>query len=327
MIEKSWYELYPIMSSFIQIVSLIVWPLIFSGTFSQSYFSWLDFQCIKSNEKLRKILKVSTLIWSERQADQINALVRAKASLFQIKRGFADEGIRIYVEHISLVTVPNLVSIQHHAKCNIMQHDSCFFTCNITSSREWFEMITLQFSISVKRSNEIRSVQKELRSESRHHSHALRQLKTSQRAKFVRLKGIPEDKHSVENTVEKVSELLEYLGFQIEERDIERANRVGGSKDEDGHGPRAIVMELISERLKHSILREAAVKVSAYFCKFSNVPDRSLPDCSLSCSSNFAFSLDTLRTRFLTMRLLSLWKKQRPCMCLQWIRAVAWFRM
>ena len=62
--------------------------------------------------------------------------------------------------------------------------------------------------------------------------------------------------------MEKVSELLEYLGFQIEERDIERANRVGGSKDEDGHGPRAIVMELISERLKHSILREAAVKVS-----------------------------------------------------------------
>lgn len=118
MIEKSWYELYPIMSSFIQIVSLIVWPLIFSGTFSQSYFLWLDFQCIKSNEKLRKILKVSTLIWSERQADQINALVRAKASLFQIKRGFADEGIRIYVENISFGT--KLVSIQHHAKWNIM---------------------------------------------------------------------------------------------------------------------------------------------------------------------------------------------------------------
>jgi len=164
-------------SSLIQIVSLIVWPLIFS---------------------------VSTLIWSERQADQINALVRAKASLFQIKRGFLDEGVR---------------------------------------------------------SNEIRAIQKELRSESRHHSHTLRQLKTSQRAKFVRLKGIPEDKHSVENTVEKVSELLEYLGFQIEEKDIERANRVGGNKDEDGKGPRAIVLELISERLKHSILREAAVKL------------------------------------------------------------------
>ena len=46
--------------------------------------------------------------------------------------------------------------------------------------------------------------------------------------------GIPEDKHSIENTVEKVSELLEYLGFQIEEKDIERANRVGTGKDEDG---------------------------------------------------------------------------------------------
>ena len=93
-------------------------------------------------------------------------------------------------------------------------------------------------------------------------------MKTSQRAKFVRLKGIPEDKHSVENTVEKVSELLEYLGFQIEEKDIERANRVGGNKDEDGKGPRAIVMELISERLKHSILREAAVKVRRVWLNF-----------------------------------------------------------
>ena len=79
--------------------------------------------------------------------------------------------------------------------------------------------------------------------------------------------------------MEKVSELLEYLGFQIEERDIERANRVGGSKDEDGHGPRAIVMELISERLKHSILREAAVKVSIS-CKVQGVckePTRKQP--------------------------------------------------
>lgn len=86
--------------------------------------------------------------------------------------------------------------------------------------------------------------------------------------KFVRLKGIPEDKHSIENTVEKVSELLEYLGFQIEEKDIERANRVGGGKDDDGKGPRAIVMELISERLKHSILREAAVKLRFVFKYF-----------------------------------------------------------
>ena len=55
------------------------------------------------------------------------------------------------------------------------------------------------------------------------------------------------------------------MGFQIEEKDIERANRVGGGKDDDGKGPRAIVMELISERLKHSILREAAVKLRLVF--------------------------------------------------------------
>ena len=85
------------------------------------------------------------------------------------------------------------------------------------------------------------------------------------------MKGIPEDKHSIENTVEKVSELLEYLGFQIEEKDIERANRVGGGKDDDGKGPRAIVMELISERLKHSILREAAVKLRSGFQIFQNI--------------------------------------------------------
>ena len=61
---------------------------------------------------------------------------------------------------------------------------------------------------------------------------------------------------------------MEYLGFQIEEKDIERANRVGGGKDDDGKGPRAIVMELISERLKHSILREAAVKLRLVFLIF-----------------------------------------------------------
>jgi hypothetical protein len=72
------------------------------------------------------------------------------------------------------------------------------------------------------------------------------------------LKGIPEEGHGTENTAEKVSELLEYLGFEIEAADIERANRVGG-RDHDG--PRAIVMELNSERLKHAILGEAAVKL------------------------------------------------------------------
>jgi len=50
-----------------------------------------------------------------------------------------------------------------------------------------------------------------------------------------------------------VSELLEYLGFSIDTRDIERANRVGGH-DKENNGPRAIVMELVSERLKHAIL-------------------------------------------------------------------------
>ena len=74
----------------------------------------------------------------------------------------------------------------------------------------------------------------------------------------MRLKGIPEEGHGTENTAEKVSELLEYLGFEIEAADIERANRVGG-RDHDG--PRAIVMELTSERVKHAILGEAAVKL------------------------------------------------------------------
>ena len=55
-----------------------------------------------------------------------------------------------------------------------------------------------------------------------------------------------------------MSELLEYLGFSIEPSDIERANRVGGH-DKEGNGPRAIVMELVSERLKHAILGEARV--------------------------------------------------------------------
>ena len=48
------------------------------------------------------------------------------------------------------------------------------------------------------------------------------------------------------------------MGFEIEASDIERANRVGGR---DHEGPRAIVMELTSERLKHAILGEAAVKL------------------------------------------------------------------
>ena len=58
-----------------------------------------------------------------------------------------------------------------------------------------------------------------------------------------------------------MTELLEYLGFDIETNDIERANRVGGGQDKEQNGPRAIVMELVSERLKHAILAEAAVKL------------------------------------------------------------------
>ncbi|CAG5096182.1 Oidioi.mRNA.OKI2018_I69.XSR.g14507.t1.cds [Oikopleura dioica] len=104
----------------------------------------------------------------------------------------------------------------------------------------------------------LQDLNKELRSEARHHSHSLRQIKQGQRAKFLRLKGIPEEGQGNENTAEKVSELLEYLGFEIEASDIERANRVGGR---DHEGPRAIVMELTSERLKHAILGEAAVKL------------------------------------------------------------------
>ena len=41
------------------------------------------------------------------------------------------------------------------------------------------------------------------------------------------------------------------MGSLIEEKDIERNNRVGGGKDDDGKSPRAIAMEVISERLKH----------------------------------------------------------------------------
>ena len=97
--------------------------------------------------------------------------------------------------------------------------------------------------------------------------------------------------------------MLEYLGFQIEESDIERANRVGGGRDDDGKGPRAIgtyytfytrhikhilVMELISERLKHSILREAAVKLR--YDRFS----KEIVDTD--------FDLDIHRTQYWTMK-------------------------
>ena len=90
--------------SLLHICALIIWPLLFS---------------------------ISTLLWSERQADTIHYLIKAKASLYTLDR-----------------------DIQ-------------------------FERDT---------GAKIQSIQKELRAESRHHAHALRALKTSQRAKFVRLK-------------------------------------------------------------------------------------------------------------------------------------------
>ena len=70
--------------------------------------------------------------------------------------------------------------------------------------------------------------------------------------------GIPEDPD--EDTVEKIIELLEYLGYQVEADEIERANRVG-EKSADKTTPRAIVVELVSFKLKQSILKEAAQKL------------------------------------------------------------------
>lgn len=53
---------------------------------------------------------------------------------------------------------------------------------------------------------------------------------------------------------------MEYLGYQVEADEIERANRVG-SKNDAKVGPRAIVVELVSYKLKQSILIEAANKL------------------------------------------------------------------
>ena len=72
------------------------------------------------------------------------------------------------------------------------------------------------------------------------------------------IKGIPEDPD--EDTSEKILELLEYLGYQVEADEVERANRVG-EKSTDKTVPRAIVVELVSYKLKQSILREAAQKL------------------------------------------------------------------
>lgn len=59
----------------------------------------------------------------------------------------------------------------------------------------------------------IRSMQKELRAESRHHAHALRALKTTQRAKFVRLK-VPLTKFNPKikiNSEKKFRDEIRYL--------------------------------------------------------------------------------------------------------------------
>ena len=79
-----------------------------------------------------------------------------------------------------------------------------------------------------------------------------------QRVDFSAFLGIPEDPD--EDTVEKIIELLEYLGYQVEADEIERANRVG-EKSADKTTPRAIVVELVSFKLKQSILKEAAQKL------------------------------------------------------------------
>jgi len=86
----------------------------------------------------------------------------------------------------------------------------------------------------------------------------IREMKELSRSKFIRLKGIPEE--ADEDTSEKILELLEYLGYQVEADEVERANRVG-EKSQDKTQPRAIVVELVSFKLKQSILREAAQKL------------------------------------------------------------------
>jgi len=97
-----------------------------------------------------------------------------------------------------------------------------------------------------------------IRNHMKNNTGQIRGMKEASRSKFIRLKGIPED--SDEDTVEKIIELLEYLGYQVEADEIERANRVG-EKSADKTTPRAIVVELVSFKLKQSILKEAAQKL------------------------------------------------------------------
>ena len=94
--------------------------------------------------------------------------------------------------------------------------------------------------------------------DARSHSNMLKTLKEKSRSKFIRLKGIPEDEN--EKTDEKITELLQYLGFMITDLDIERANRVGKANNNPNQ-PRAIIAELSNYKLKMSVLREAATKL------------------------------------------------------------------
>jgi len=121
---------------------------------------------------------------------------------------------------------------------------------------------------------EIRGSNEKLRADMKVNTGYIRDLKEDSRSRFIRLKGkntiyigqvvliwwlgIPEEEN--EDTAGKIVELLEYLGYQIEASDIERANRVG-SKSEDRAAPRAIVVELASYKLKQSVLVEAANKL------------------------------------------------------------------
>ena len=50
------------------------------------------------------------------------------------------------------------------------------------------------------------------------------------------------------------------MGYQVEADEIERANRVG-EKSADKTTPGAIVVDLVSFKLKQSILKEAAQKL------------------------------------------------------------------
>ena len=98
----------------------------------------------------------------------------------------------------------------------------------------------------------------EMSDDARSHSNQMKKLKEYSRSKFIRLKGIPEEEK--EQTDEKITELLQYLGFMITEQAIEKANRVG-KPNNNPNQPRAIIAELSNYKLKLSVLREAATKL------------------------------------------------------------------